>query len=79
MITKEKLLDNIEKITSLEKSLVPLLNKHVASAVFFSKLNKNDQKEIIENFQRVVLEKTKYIEILNSIKSEITRREQDVY
>ena len=79
MIKKDKLLTQLSKLIELEKSLVPLLNKHISSSLFFSNLEKSKQKEIAEHFQKLVIAKKGHIEILNGIKSEVTRREKDVY
>ena len=79
MIKKDKLLNQIDKLINLEKTLIPLLNKHISSSLFFSNLKGDEQKKVIEYFQSVVIAKTKHIEILNGVKAEVTRREKDVY
>ncbi len=79
MIKKDKLLSQINELINLEKSLIPLLNKHMSTSLFFSNLKEDERKEIIDKFQNLVIAKTKHIEILNGIKDEIARRERDVY
>ena len=79
MIKKDKLLKQLNKLIELEKSLIPLLNKHISSSLFFSNLEKGKQKEIVEHFQKLVITKKSHIEILDGIKSEVSRREKDVY
>ena len=79
MIKKDKLLIQLNKLIELEKSIIPLLNKHISSSLFFSNLEKSKQKEIAEHFQKLVIAKKGHIEILSGIKSEVDRREKDVY
>ncbi len=79
MIKKDKLLKQIDELMNLEKSLIPLLNKHVSTSLFFSNLKKDEREEIVGYFQNQVIAKTKHVEILNGIKSEVARREKDVY
>jgi len=79
MIKKDKLLNRMDKLINLEKSLIPLLNKHISSSLSFSNLKVDERKEIVEYFQNLVIAKTKHIEILNGVKTEVSRRERDVY
>ena len=79
MIKKDKLLNQIDKLINLEKSLIPLLNKHMSASLFFSNLKKDEREGIVEYFQSIVIAKTKHIEILNGVKTEVSRRERDVY
>ena len=79
MIRKDKLLNQINELTNLEKSLIPLLNKHMPTSLFFSNLKEDERKEIVDKFQNLVIAKTKHIEILNGVKDEIARRGKDVY
>ncbi|MCQ9208786.1 MAG: hypothetical protein NG712_05355 [Omnitrophica bacterium] len=79
MIKKDKLLSQLNKLVELEKSLIPLLNKHISSSLFFSNLEKSKRQSIVEHFQKLVIAKKSHIEILDGIKSEVDRREKDVY
>ena len=79
MIKKDKLLKHIDELINLEKSLIPLLNKHMSTSLFFSNLKKDEREEIVEYFQNQVIAKTKHIEILNGVKNEAARRKKDVY
>jgi len=79
MIKEDKLLKQIEELVRLEQSFIPLLNKHLSAAMFFSNLKKPDRENIIEYFQKLVIAKTKHIEILSGVKAEIARRQKDVY
>ncbi len=79
MIRKDKLLDQISALISQEKGLVPLLNRHISSALFFSRLKDSDRDTMIQHFQDMVVMKTGHIEILNGIKDQLTRSDNDVY
>jgi len=79
MIQKDKLLSRINELTDLEKSLIPLLNKHITSSLFFSGLNEDDRNMIVEYFQNLVITKTGHIERLADIKNDLTGRDKNVY
>ena len=79
MIKKDRLLSQIEQLINTEKSLIPLLNKHVTTSLFFSNLKDDEREKIIEYFQNLVISKTKHIEILEGIKSDVAGRERNVY
>jgi len=79
MIKSDKLLKQIDELINMEKSLIPLLNKHMSASLFFSNLEKDEREEIVGYFQNQVIAKTKHIEILNGIKNEVVRRKKDVY
>ncbi len=79
MIKSDKLLKQIDELMNLEKSLIPLLNKHMSTSLFFSNLKKDEREEIVGYFQNQVIAKTKHVEMLNGIKNEALRRKKDVY
>jgi len=79
MIKKANLLGKIDELLAMDKSIVPLLNKHISSSLFFSVLKGPERKAILDNFQKMVITKTKHIEALNSIRSEIAKGKSDVY
>lgn len=79
MVKKDKLLKQVEELVRLEQGFIPLLNKHLSAAMFFSNLKNDERQEIIEYFQKLVIAKAKHIEILNGVKAEIARRQKDVY
>lgn len=79
MIKKEKVLNQIGILADSEKRLIPLLNRHVSSSLFFSGLDKRESDAIIERFQNIVLTCTKHVETLNGIKEEISKGKNDVY
>ncbi|MDD5439517.1 MAG: hypothetical protein PHS37_04960 [Candidatus Omnitrophica bacterium] len=79
MIQKEKLIKNLEELERLGKTALPLLNKHVSSALFFSDLGRKEQHALLEKFQAMTVVQTKHIEIIGQIKNEILRGKKDVY
>lgn len=79
MIKKDKLLRQLDTAIKSEERLIPLLNKHVSSSLFFSGLKENERKAIVERLQKIVLTETKHIELLNGIKDEITKGKNNVY
>lgn len=79
MIKKDKLLVKIGAVTELEKRIIPLLNKHVSSSLFFSGLEKAERDAMVDGLQNIVINKTKHLDILNGIKDEITKGHSDVY
>ena len=79
MIKKEKLLQQIEKVTNDEKRLIPLLNRHISTSLFFSGLRDADRKKTIEQFQRMVVAHTKHTEYLKGIVDEVKKGKSDVY
>ena len=79
MVKKDKLLHQIDKLIDLEKRIIPLLNKHISSSLFFSNLKEDDRKIMAENLQNIAIIKTKHLDVLNSIKDETTRGKSDVY
>ena len=79
MIKKEKLLGQIDRLLELEKRVIPLLNKHFSSTLFFSDLNKKERDKIIEQFQQTAVTKTRHLEVLKTIKQELEKGKKDVY
>jgi len=79
MIKKANLLGKVDSLLVLNKSITPLLNKHVSSSIFFSVLKDAEQKAILEKFQNMVIVKTKHAEMLNGIRGEISKGKSDVY
>lgn len=79
MIKKDKLLRHVGLLIDSEKRLIPLLNRHISSSLFFSGLDKRDSDAIIERFQNIVLTHTKHIETLNGIREEVSKGKSDVY
>ena len=55
MIKKDKLLNQINMLIDLEKRLIPLLNRHISSSLFFSGLKESDRDAVLERFQNIVM------------------------
>jgi hypothetical protein len=79
MIKKDKLIQKINSAIDIQKRLVPLLNKHVSASVFFSGLNSKEKDEIAQQFQEMSIAHTKHIDILTSIKDELSKGSANVY
>lgn len=79
MIGKEKLLKQIDRLLAQEDSLIPLLNRHISSALFFSRLTDVDRESIVDHFQEMVIKQREHLEILQGMKKEVTEGESNVY
>ena len=79
MVKKESLSESIEILTELEKNLVPLLNRHISSAIFFSGLKEAETSAMMEEFKNRAVIQSKHIEILKGIKKEIARSKNNVF
>ena len=79
MIKKDKLTRQIDAIIDSKKRIIPLLNKHISSSLFFSGLKPEERNAIIERFQNIVITQTKHMEILRGIKDEMAKGKSNVY
>ena len=79
MIKRDKLTRQIDAIIDSKKRLIPLLNKHISSSLFFSGLKSEERNVIIERFQNIVITQTKHLEILRGIKDEVAKGKSNVY
>ncbi len=79
MIKKDKLLKKINRAISDHDAIVPLLNRHVSTSVFFSALPPEDKEEIIARFQDMARTYSKHMNMLDSIKREVSEGETNVY
>ena len=79
MIGKDKLTARLNKILMIKNNLVPLLDKHVASSLFFSDMDKAKREKILEGLRRAVKKQVKHVEIMNSILKAIAGVRRDVY
>ena len=79
MIKKANLLGKIDTLLTLDRTIIPLLSKHISTSIFFSVLKDSEQKAILEKFQNMVIVKTKHAEMLSGIKGEIAKGKSDVY
>lgn len=79
MIQKDRLVHKIDAIIDSKKRLIPLLNKHISSSLFFSGLKPEERNAVIERFQNIVITQTKHMETLKEIKDEVAKGKSDVY
>jgi len=79
MIRKSELVKKIGTIIELEKSLIPLLNRHLTSTLFFSSLKAEERSAIIERFKKAAITQSKHINTLNDILEEAKKGKNDVY
>jgi len=79
MIKKKILLERIQKLIDLEKSLIPILNKHVAASMGQSGIKKEDVDRVVQNFKRFSVIQSQHVEILSAIRDDISKGSSDVY
>ncbi len=79
MLKKEKVIKGIESLINLEKRVLPLLNRHISSSLFFSELKESERNAILEAFQKIAVAQGKHSETLNQIKDEALKMKTDVY
>jgi len=79
VITRKKLLQNIDSAIELQKRLISLLNRHLASAITYGSLGAEERKSMMKRFQDMVLMHTKHSATLQSIREEILGGEENVY
>ncbi len=79
MISKIKILKEIDKVLEAEKRLLPLLNRHISSSLFYSDLNKEDREKIVDFFQSQVVRQSKHIDVLSEIRDELNEGGEGVY
>ncbi|MDD3344862.1 MAG: hypothetical protein PHO34_00275 [Candidatus Omnitrophica bacterium] len=79
MIGKDKLLKQVEKLIQQEERLVPLLNRHVSSALFFSGLEQKERDGILDRFQEMAVKQREHVDILKGIKKEVSEGAGNVY
>ena len=79
MIEKESLIGSVEVLMELEKSLAPLLNRHISSAMFFSGLKEAEISALMQELKNRAVVQSKHIEILKGIKEEIARSKNNVF
>lgn len=79
MIKKERLLKQLNKLLDMEKNLVPLLNRHVASSLEFSGLGDTEREEFNARLQEMARIHVRHVEELTIIKTRIAEGDIDVY
>ncbi len=79
MIQRDKLSNELAKILQIKNNLVPLLDKHVGSSLFFSDMDPAKREKILQRLRQGVKKQIKHVEILNQILGEIKGAKKDVY
>lgn len=79
MVKRDKLLKQINELESLERRLIPLLNKHISSSLFFSRLKEKERNSMTEQLQNIAANKERHLEILGGIKNDVAKGKNDVY
>ncbi len=79
MIKKVLLLSKLKDLIENEKMLLPLLNRHISSALFFSGIDIKEQEKIKERLHSMVLIQTQHVEALIKIKEDVEKGSRDVY
>ena len=79
MIKKKILLERIQKLIDLEKSLIPILNKHVAASMGQSGIKKEDVDRVVQNFKQFSVIQSQHVDILSAIRDDISKGSSDVY
>lgn len=79
MIDKEKLLEKIHEVVEFKNSLVPLLERHIASSLAFSGLDPGTVHTLHEKCQDWMLLQLKHVEILREMAEELNKGTSDVF
>ena len=79
MIKKEELLLNLQSLIEQEKMLIPLLNRHISSALSFSGAAPLSQGKLKNRLQSMVITHTQHLESLAKIKEDVERDNRSVY
>ncbi|MFO8053326.1 MAG: hypothetical protein R6U54_05175 [Candidatus Omnitrophota bacterium] len=79
MIRKDKLLKKLDQLQELESRLIPLLDKHLSASLDFSQLPKEERDKTLGFLKSRVAMQKKHIQLIKSIKEELTESEKNVY
>jgi hypothetical protein len=79
MIKRERLLKQLNRLLDMEKSLVPLLNKHVSSSLTFSDLSEADQSAFAARLQDMARIHERHVEELTIMRDRAAGSDIDVY
>ena len=79
MIPKDKLAQQLSALIDLKKSLIPLLDKHISSSLYFSQLQEQDRETILERLRYLAKVQAKHIDLLGSMSNDIMHGAFDVY
>jgi len=79
MIKREHLIKQLNKLLDMEKSLVPLFNKHVSSSLAFSGLSDADQAVFTTRLQEMARIHERHVEALAIMRDRTAGSDIDVY
>ncbi len=74
MIQRDRLTKNIEEQISEGEQDIPLLNRHLTSALFFSKFSADDARTVREKFNFVVASPQRREHLLAELKENLQSR-----
>ncbi len=79
MIPKSDFIKKIDTVLKLKENLIPLVSRHIPSALSFSSLKPADKSAILEKFQAMATKQADHIETLVRIRDEISKGEKNAY
>jgi len=79
MIKKERLQKSVEQLISSQKSLTPLLNRHVTASLQMSGLKEADLRAIVEFLQRHAVVQAGHLEALQQMQATLKNGTRDVF
>jgi len=79
MIRKDKAAFEIEKILAMKKTLIPLLDKHIASSLPFSDIRDADKQVILEKFRAFVVKQSSHMTLLSGMDREMKASAENVF
>jgi hypothetical protein len=74
----EIFLKEIKTLTQLEKSIIPLVNRHISSSLFFSDMKPAERSVVLTTFQNMAVIQSKHVEILEVIAQAVAKKDKDV-
>ena len=79
MITKERLLQNIEEGIRTEESAIPIYMKHISTSLDWFGFRDEDRYHIEENLKKMAEESSAHKNILENIRDSIIKEGRDVF
>lgn len=79
MIEKKELLLQLQSLIEKEKMLIPLLNRHISSALSFSGIDSLSQSQLKDKLQSMVITHAQHLELLGRIQEDVERNSRIVY
>jgi len=79
MIKREELLLQLQSLIEQEKMLIPLLNRHISSALSFSGIDPLSQSKLKERLQSMVITHAQHLKSLSRIEEDVEGGSRSVY